>query len=66
MAERDELELLAEIERLAAELRERARQAGDHGLAVTARTIGEHAAVGAWGLGAVMGEDGFRAGRETT
>ncbi len=65
MAEHDELRLLAEIERLAAELRERALEAGDHGLAVTARTIGEHAAVGAWGLGAVMGDDGFRAGEET-
>jgi hypothetical protein len=58
MAER-ERELLAEIAERAAELRALALEAGDHGLAVTARTIADHVAVGAWGLGAVMGEEGF-------
>jgi hypothetical protein len=59
MAELDEQDLLAEIARLAAALRSRALARGDHGLAVTARNIADQAAIGSWGLGAVMGEDGF-------
>jgi hypothetical protein len=54
--------LLAEIATRAAELRRVALEEEDHGLAVTARTIGDHAAAGAWGIGAVMGDDGFVAG----
>ena len=62
MAERpapDERELLAEIARLAADLRALALESGDHGLAVIARTVADHAAVGAWSIGAVMGDNGF-------
>jgi hypothetical protein len=59
VAELDEQGLLAEIGRLAGELRARALASGDHGLAVTARTIADHAAIGSWGLGAIMGDDGF-------
>jgi hypothetical protein len=62
--ELDEQGLLAEIARLAGELRARALASGDHGLAVTARTIADHAAIGSWGLGAVMGDDGFEPGAE--
>jgi hypothetical protein len=61
VGERTEAELLAEIERLARELRELALARDEHGLAVTAGVIADHAGVGAWGLGAVLSSDGFRA-----
>jgi hypothetical protein len=60
MAEKTEAQLLAEIATLARELRERALAGGDHGLAVTASVIADHAGVGAWSIGAVMADDGFR------
>lgn len=60
MTEKTEEQLLGEIAALARELRERALASGDHGLAVIAGVITDQAGVGAWSIGAVMTEDGFR------
>lgn len=60
MAELREVELLAEIAARAEELGELARASGDHGLAMIADVIGDQAGAGAWSIGAVMTQDGFR------
>ncbi len=61
MADRSAEELLAELERTAVELRQLALAGSDHGLAMIAAAISDYAGLGAWGRGAVMAEDGFRA-----
>lgn len=60
MTEPREAQLLAVIAARAEELAELARASGDHGLAVIADVIGDQAGAGAWSIGAVMTEDGFR------